>query len=103
VISGVGGLGHMATQYARAIGLHVAAVDVATAVAVNARSTDPSAYLKQEIGGAHGVLVTAPLAEGVRAGSGYGPPRRDDRSEWPAPGLFPSADYQHGASVLSHK
>ena len=71
VISGVGGLGHMAIQYARAMGLHVAAVDVddrkldlarqlGAAVAVNARSTDPSAYLKQEIGGAHGVLVTAP-------------------------------------------
>ena len=71
VISGVGGLGHMAIQYARAMGLHVAAVDVddrkldlahqlGAAVVVNARSTDPSAYLKQEIGGAHGVLVTAP-------------------------------------------
>jgi propanol-preferring alcohol dehydrogenase len=61
----------MAIQYARAMGLHVAAVDVddrkldlarqlGAAVAVNARSTDPSAYLKQEIGGANGVLVTAP-------------------------------------------
>jgi propanol-preferring alcohol dehydrogenase len=28
VISGVGGLGRMAIQYARAMGLHVAAVDV---------------------------------------------------------------------------
>ena len=28
-------------------------------VAVNARGTDPVTYLKQEIGGAHGVLVTA--------------------------------------------
>ena len=74
VISGVGGLGHMAIQYARAMGLHVAAVDVddrkldlarqlGAAVAVNARSTDPSAYLKQEIGGAHGVLVTAPSSK----------------------------------------
>jgi propanol-preferring alcohol dehydrogenase len=71
VISGIGGLGHMAIQYARAMGLHVAAVDVddrkldlaqelGAAVAVNALSTDPSAYLKQKIGGAHGVLVTAP-------------------------------------------
>jgi alcohol dehydrogenase, propanol-preferring len=71
VVSGVGGLGHMAIQYARAMGLHVAAVDVenrklnlarelGAAVAVNARSTDPATYLKKEIGGAHGVLVTAP-------------------------------------------
>jgi alcohol dehydrogenase, propanol-preferring len=71
VVSGIGGLGHMAVQYAKAMGLHVAAVDVddrkldlarrlGAAVAVNARSTDPVAYLKKEIGGAHGVLVTAP-------------------------------------------
>jgi propanol-preferring alcohol dehydrogenase len=71
VISGIGGLGHMAVQYARAMGLHVAAVDVddrkldlarrlGAAVAVNARETDPAAYVKRETGGAHGVLVTAP-------------------------------------------
>jgi propanol-preferring alcohol dehydrogenase len=71
VVSGVGGLGHMAVQYARAMGLHVAAVDVddgkldlarrlGASLAVNARTTDPVAYLKKEIGGAHGVLVTAP-------------------------------------------
>ena len=71
VVSGVGGLGHMAVQYARAMGMHVAAVDVddqklelarqlGATVTVNARRTDPAAYLKQEIGGAHGVLVTAP-------------------------------------------
>jgi propanol-preferring alcohol dehydrogenase len=70
VISGIGGLGHMAVQYARAMGLNVAAVDVDDAklelarrlgatVTVNAKTTDPVAYLKQEIGGAHGVLVTA--------------------------------------------
>jgi propanol-preferring alcohol dehydrogenase len=69
-ISGVGGLGHMAVQYARAMGLHVAAVDVddqklelarrlGAAVTVNARTTDAAAYVKKEIGGAHGVLVTA--------------------------------------------
>jgi propanol-preferring alcohol dehydrogenase len=71
VISGIGGLGHMAVQYARAMGLHVAAVDVderklelarqlGAAITINARSTDPAAYLEKEIGGAHGVLVTAP-------------------------------------------
>ncbi|HMO47057.1 MAG TPA: alcohol dehydrogenase AdhP [Rubrivivax sp.] len=70
VISGIGGLGHMAVQYAKAMGLNVAAVDVDDAklrlaerlgatVTVNARNTDPAAYLKQQIGGAHGVLVTA--------------------------------------------
>lgn len=71
VISGIGGLGHLAVQYARAMGLHIAAVDVddqklalarqlGAMVTVNARAIDPVAYLKKEIGGAHGVLVTAP-------------------------------------------
>ncbi|AKC86767.1 alcohol dehydrogenase AdhP [Pseudoxanthomonas suwonensis] len=70
VISGIGGLGHMAVQYARAMGLNVAAVDVddaklalasrlGAAVTVNALNTDPAEFLKQEIGGAHGALVTA--------------------------------------------
>ncbi len=70
VISGIGGLGHMAVQYAKAMGLNVAAVDVDDAkldlakrlgavVTVNAKTTDPVAYLKKEIGGAHGALVTA--------------------------------------------
>ncbi|HSD16274.1 MAG TPA: alcohol dehydrogenase AdhP [Thermomonas sp.] len=70
VISGIGGLGHMAVQYAKAMGLNVAAVDVdddklelaqrlGATVTVNARSTDPAAFLKKEIGGAHGALVTA--------------------------------------------
>jgi alcohol dehydrogenase, propanol-preferring len=69
-ISGIGGLGHMAVQYAKAMGLNVAAVDVDDAkldlakrlgasVTVNASTRDPAAYLKKEIGGAHGVLVTA--------------------------------------------
>ncbi|MDQ7914545.1 alcohol dehydrogenase AdhP [Pseudomonas sp. 102515] len=70
VISGIGGLGHMAVQYARAMGLNVAAVDVddrkldlarrlGAEVTVNARAQDPAAYLKKAIGGAHGALVTA--------------------------------------------
>lgn len=69
-ISGIGGLGHMAVQYARAMGLNVAAVDVDDAklefarrlgasLTVNARQQDPAAFLQQEIGGMHGVLVTA--------------------------------------------
>jgi propanol-preferring alcohol dehydrogenase len=70
VVSGIGGLGHMAVQYARAMGLNVAAVDVDDAkldlarrlgasVTVNASTTDPVARIKKEIGGAHGALVTA--------------------------------------------
>ncbi|MCY1290791.1 alcohol dehydrogenase [compost metagenome] len=70
VISGIGGLGHVAVQYARAMGLRVAAVDIdddklalarklGAEATVNARNTDPAAWLQKEIGGAHGVLVTA--------------------------------------------
>jgi propanol-preferring alcohol dehydrogenase len=72
VISGIGGLGHMAVQYAIAMGFHVGAVDVddeklelarklGARVVVNALKTDPVAYLNSNIGGggAHGVLVTA--------------------------------------------
>ncbi len=68
-IVGVGGLGHLAVQYAKAMGLHVIAVDIsdeklklATASGadqvINAATTDPAA----EIGGAggvEGVLVTS--------------------------------------------
>lgn len=70
VISGVGGLGHMAVQYAKAMGLHVAAVDttdeklelarkLGAELTVNVTTTDPVATIQREIGGAHGVLVTA--------------------------------------------
>ena len=69
VISGIGGLGHMAVQYARAMGLHVIAVDVAedklalarslgAQVAINAATGDPVAEVAK-LGGADGVLVTA--------------------------------------------
>lgn len=70
VISGIGGLGHLAVQYARAMGLNVVAVDVddrkldlarslGATLAVNARAQDPIAFVKKQIGGANGVLVTA--------------------------------------------
>lgn len=71
VISGIGGLGHVAVQYAKAMGLNVVAVDVTDEklglarslgadVTVNARRPDAVAdVLKHTNGGAHGVLVTA--------------------------------------------
>ncbi|MCS0497146.1 alcohol dehydrogenase AdhP [Ancylobacter sp. MQZ15Z-1] len=70
-ISGVGGLGHIAIQYAKAMGFHVAALDVSpdkleraratgADLAVDARSPDAVAEIvKATGGGAHGVLVTA--------------------------------------------
>jgi propanol-preferring alcohol dehydrogenase len=71
VVSGVGGLGHLAVQYAKAMGLHVAAIDVAPEklelarklgadLAVDARDEGAVASIVRETeGGAHGVLVTA--------------------------------------------
>jgi propanol-preferring alcohol dehydrogenase len=70
-VSGIGGLGQLAVQYAKAMGLHVAALDVTedklalarasgADVAVNAKSPDAGRQiLKETGGGAHGVLVTA--------------------------------------------
>lgn len=70
-ISGIGGLGHMAVQYAKAMGLNVAAIDVddkklelarrlGATITVNARTDDPATVIKRETGGGvNGVLVTA--------------------------------------------
>jgi len=70
VISGIGGLGHIAVQYAKAMGLRVAAVDIAddklalakkhgAELVVNALTEDPIEVVQRVTGGAHGVLVTA--------------------------------------------
>jgi propanol-preferring alcohol dehydrogenase len=70
VIAGIGGLGHVAVQYARAMGLRVAAVDVAdeklelatslgAEIVVNAARIDPVAAIQEKIGGAHAAVVTA--------------------------------------------
>jgi propanol-preferring alcohol dehydrogenase len=70
VISGIGGLGHIAVQYAVAMGLRVAAVDIAddklalakkhgAELLVNALTEDPVEVVQRVTGGAHGVLVTA--------------------------------------------
>lgn len=72
LISGIGGLGHLAVQYARAMGMRVLAVDVAddklalarrhgAEATVNAATeADPAARIVEITGGgAHGGLVTA--------------------------------------------
>jgi propanol-preferring alcohol dehydrogenase len=70
-VVGVGGLGHLAVQYARAMGLHVAALDVSEEKLALARALgadlvfDAGAagvakeFMRATGGGAHGVLVTA--------------------------------------------
>lgn len=70
VISGIGGLGHMAIQYAKAMGLNVAAIDIherplelarrlQADIIINAALEDPVVRIQKEIQGAHAVLVTA--------------------------------------------
>lgn len=69
-ISGIGGLGHVAVQYAKAMGMNVVAVDVAdhalelakrlgADLTLNPKQTDPGEFVQKEIGGVHGALVTA--------------------------------------------
>lgn len=70
-ISGVGGLGHLAVQYAKAMGLHVVALDVTEEKLTLARECGADATVHagaadavEQVrtltsGGAHGVLVTA--------------------------------------------
>jgi propanol-preferring alcohol dehydrogenase len=82
VISGIGGLGHLGVQYARAMGLKVCAVDIddgklehakrlGADALVNARDGDPVAAVKQATGGgAHGVLITAPSLPAFKQGVG---------------------------------
>ena len=79
-ISGAGGLGHLAIQYAKAMGLQVCAVDIddgklahATRLGadfvVNAKAGDPAATVRKATGGgAHGVLITAPPLPAFKQG-----------------------------------
>ena len=81
-ISGVGGLGHLAIQYAKAMGLHVCAVDIddgklahakimGADALVNAKTGDAAAEVKKLTGGgAHAVLITAPSLEAFKQGVG---------------------------------
>lgn len=69
-VIGIGGLGHVAVQYARAMGLRVAAIDIdegklrlarrlGAELSVNAAREDAAAVLKRRIGGSHAAVVTA--------------------------------------------
>ena len=80
VISGAGGLGHLGIQYAKAMGLHVCAVDIddgklalaktlGADFTVNAKQADAiEAVKKGTNGGAHGVLITAPSLSAFKQG-----------------------------------
>jgi propanol-preferring alcohol dehydrogenase len=80
VISGAGGLGHLAIQYAKVMGLQVCAVDIddgklalakelGAELTVNAMHDGASEAVKQGTsGGAHGVLITAPSLSAFKQG-----------------------------------
>ena len=81
VVSGVGGLGHLAIQYAVAMGLRVAAIDVAddklalaktlgASLTFNAKTVDVVQAVQDTIGGAHGVLITAVSKAAFAQGTG---------------------------------
>ena len=70
VVIGIGGLGHVAVQYARAMGLRVVAVDVAAdklrlaknlgaEVTIDASKGDPIKQIQEKLGGMHAAVVTA--------------------------------------------
>ncbi len=82
VVSGIGGLGHLAVQYGKAMGLLVCAVDIddgklaharrlGADATVNATAPDTEAQVhKATDGGAHGVLITAPSLAAFKQGVG---------------------------------
>jgi propanol-preferring alcohol dehydrogenase len=81
-ISGAGGLGHLAIQYAKQMGLQVCAIDIddgklahatklGADLVINAKTSDPVAAVKKGTdGGAHGVLITAPSLSAFKQGVG---------------------------------
>lgn len=69
-IYGIGGLGHLAVQYAVAMGMKVVAVDIddkklqlakkyGAQLLINSAKTEPKDVLFKDIGGVHGAVVTA--------------------------------------------
>jgi len=81
-MSGAGGLGHLAIQYAKVMGLQVCAVDIddgklalatrcGAGLVVNATRPDAVETVTRGTGGgAHGVLITAPSLSAFKQGVG---------------------------------
>jgi propanol-preferring alcohol dehydrogenase len=113
VISGIGGLGHLGIQYAKAMGLHVVAVDIddgklahATRLGadfvVNAKQGDPAAAVKKATGGgAHGVLITAPSLPAFKQGVGMTRKRGTCVLVGIPPGEFPTPLFDVVANCIT--
>lgn len=79
-VSGIGGLGHLAVQYAKVMGMQVCAVDVddrklahaarlGADLTINAKAGDAVGEMRRATGGgAHGVLITAPSLAAFKQG-----------------------------------
>jgi len=112
-ISGCGGLGHLAIQYAKAMGLQVCAIDIdngklahATRLGadfvVNAKNGDPAAAVKKGTdGGAHGVLITAPSLGAFKQGIGMARKRGTCVLVGLPPGEFPTPLFDVVANCLT--
>ncbi len=81
VISGIGGLGHLAVQYGKAMGLHIIAIDIwedklrlaeelGADMTFNTLEEDAVSHIRHQIGGADGVLVTADCRSAVHQALG---------------------------------
>jgi propanol-preferring alcohol dehydrogenase len=112
-ISGIGGLGHLGIQYAKAMGLQVAAVDIddgklahatrlGADLVVNARNGDPVAAVKKGTGGgAHGVLITAPSLPAFKQGVGMTRKRGTCVLVGIPPGEFPTPLFDVVANCIT--
>ena len=112
-ISGVGGLGHLAIQYAKAMGLLVCAVDIddgklahakqfGAELLINANAGDPATAVKNETrGGAHGVLITAPSLSAFKQGVGMTRKRGTCVLVGLPPGEFPIPLYDVVANCIT--
>lgn len=69
-IYGIGGLGHIALQYAKAMGMNVVAVDIqddklelakelGADITINGRNVDPVQAINEAVGGVHGAVSVA--------------------------------------------
>ena len=108
VISGVGGLGHVAIQYAKAMGLHVAAIDIGpeklqlarklgAEVTVDAKEEDVVAGDPEANRRRSRCIGDSRVSSGIQTGARNAPPWRDLRSERPASGRIPSLHFRSGA------
>jgi propanol-preferring alcohol dehydrogenase len=112
-ISGVGGLGHLAIQYAKVMGLKVCAIDLddrklehakrlGADLVINDKAGDPVAAVKKGTGGgAHGVLITAPSLGAFKQGVGMTRKRGTCVLVGLPPGEFPTPLFDVVANCIT--